>query len=116
MKKNRSAPPGRLALALAVVLAAGCAANPPAAPQAAKEPAKESIREEAVRFRGADVELTGILFEPAATPRKGERRPAAVLLHGCSGLYTTSGRLPRSEERRVGNGWRARVWTQMEIW
>jgi dienelactone hydrolase len=40
------------------------------------------------------VELTGILFEPPAPASAGERRPAAVLLHGCSGLYTTRGVLP----------------------
>jgi dienelactone hydrolase len=80
----------RLTLALAVVLAAGCATKPPTAPTTVKEP----IREEAVRFRGADVELSGILFSPASPALKGHRRPAAVLLHGCSGLYTARGQMP----------------------
>jgi dienelactone hydrolase len=73
-----------------VAVAVGCATKLLAAPQSAKEP----IREELVRFRGADVELSGILFSPAAPARKGERRLAAVLLHGCSGLYTSRGQLP----------------------
>jgi len=73
-----------------VVWAGGCATKPPAAPKTAKEP----IREEVVNFRGADVELSGILFEPVSPARRGERRPAAVLMHGCSGMLTSRGQLP----------------------
>jgi dienelactone hydrolase len=80
---------------LFLAAAVGCAVKPAPAPKtAAAKPAKDPVREEPVRFRGADVELTGILFVPATPPRSGERRPAAVLLHGCSGLYTTRGLLP----------------------
>jgi dienelactone hydrolase len=56
---------------------------------------KVPIREQAVRFPGPDVELSGILFEPAAPARRGERRPAAVLMHGCSGMFTSRGQLPQ---------------------
>ena len=72
---------------LLAALIAGCAAKPPAAPKTAKG-------EELVRFPGADVELSGILFSPASPASQGERRPAAVLLHGCSGLYTSRGQMP----------------------
>ena len=77
-------------LLLLVALIAGCVAKPPAAPKAAKEP----VREELVRFPGAGVELSGILFLPASPALKGERRPAVVLLHGCSGMYTARGQMP----------------------
>jgi dienelactone hydrolase len=84
------------------ILVVGCAPRPspvvkrPAATEAPAAPAtaKPRTREEMVRFRGADVELTGILFSPAVPARPGERRPAAVLLHGCSGLYTARGVMP----------------------
>ncbi|MGH8642041.1 MAG: dienelactone hydrolase family protein [Burkholderiales bacterium] len=83
-----------LGLVLAALLAAGCASKPSPAvnpPAAKKAPA---VREEAARFRGADVELSGILFSPASPALGGERRPAVVLLHGCSGLYTARGQMP----------------------
>src|SRR5688572_29327806 len=76
-----------LPLVFLAALVAGCAAKRPAAPKAAKG-------EELVRFPGADVVLSGILFSPASPASKGERRPAAVLLHGCSGLYTSRGQMP----------------------
>lgn len=47
-----------------------------------------------MRFPGPGTELSGILFEPAASARSGERRPAAVLLHGCSGMLNARGELP----------------------
>ena len=76
--------------------AGGCASKPPAVtkPAAGPKPAQVPIREQAVRFPGPDVELSGILFEPAAPARRGVRRPAVVLMHGCSGMFTSSGRLP----------------------
>jgi dienelactone hydrolase len=79
-----------------VAWAGGCATKPPAVtkPPAAAKPAQVSIREQAVRFPGADVELSGILFEPASPAPGGERRPAAVLMHGCSGMFTSRGQLP----------------------
>jgi len=70
--------------------AVGCATKPPTAPATVT---KVPIREQVVRFPGPDVELSGILFEPAAPARRGERRPAVVLMHGCSGMFTSSGRL-----------------------
>jgi len=79
-----------LLLSLAV-WAGGCATKPPAASAAAIV----AIREQAVSFRGADVELSGILFEPDSPARRGERRPATVLLHGCSGMFTSRGQLPQ---------------------
>ena len=61
-----------------------------------------------MRFPGPDVELSGILFEPASPARRGERRPAAVLMHGCSGMFASSGRLPARNrdwaERFAGRG------------
>jgi dienelactone hydrolase len=51
------------------------------------------MRQESVRFPGQNVTLDGQLFLPARAPAKGERRPAVVLLHGCSGMYTTRGEL-----------------------
>jgi dienelactone hydrolase len=76
-----------LPLVCLAALAAGCAAMPPAAPKAAKG-------EQLVRFPGADVVLSGILFSSASPWGKGGRRPAAVLLHGCSGMYTSRGQMP----------------------
>src|SRR5574341_233434 len=85
--------PAQFILALVLlVLAGGCVTKPPAAPKTAT--ANGPIREEVVRFPGADVELSGILFEPASPARRGERRPAAVLMHGCSGMFTSRGELP----------------------
>ena len=52
--------------------------------------------------------MSGILFEPAAPARRGERRPAVVLMHGCSGMFTPSDRLPARNrdwaERFAGRG------------
>lgn len=97
----------RFYAALLISLAAclgGCASKPPAVPKSAQVP----IREQAVRFPGPDVELSGILFEPAAPARRGERRPAVVLMHGCSGMFTPSDRLPARNrdwaERFAGRG------------
>jgi len=85
--------PAQFILALVwVALAGGCATKPAVAPTTVT---KVSIREQAVRFSGPDVELSGILFEPAAPARRGERRPAAVLMHGCSGMFTSRGQLPQ---------------------
>lgn len=85
-----------LSLLMLVVWAGGCATKPPATakPAAVPRPVQEPIREQTVRFRGADVELSGIVFEPASAPAGGERRPAAVLMHGCSGMFTSRGQLP----------------------
>jgi dienelactone hydrolase len=97
----------RFCAVLLVSLAAwagGCATKPPAtakAPATAKpaaaapKSAPAQIREQAVRFPGADVELSGILFEPAPAAAGGERRPAAVLMHGCGGMLTSRGLLPQ---------------------
>lgn len=90
LQKCERGPLRALVLVSFVVWAGGCATKPPAAPKTAKEP----IREEAVSFRGADVELSGILFEPVSPARSGERRPAMVLMHGCSGMLTSRGQLP----------------------
>jgi dienelactone hydrolase len=94
--------PGLISRFCAVLLvslaawAGGCASKPPAVtkPAAAAKPAQVPIREQPVSFRGPDVELSGILFEPASAARSGERRPAAVLMHGCSGMLTSRGELP----------------------
>jgi dienelactone hydrolase len=95
---------GAVLLVSFAVWAGGCATKPPALPTAANK----SIREQAVRLPGTDVELSGILFEPAAPARRGERRPAVVLMHGCSGMFTLSGRLPARNrdwaERFAGRG------------
>jgi dienelactone hydrolase len=85
------------ALLVAVTAWAGaCATKPPATPKpaAVPKPAQASVREQVVRFPGADVELSGILFEPDSAARGGERRPAAVLMHGCGGMLTSRGALP----------------------
>jgi dienelactone hydrolase len=76
----------RIAICAVIVgAAAGCAAG-----LGAKAGA---MRQESVQFPGHGVKLDGLLFLPARTPAKGERRPAVVLLHGCSGMYTARGEL-----------------------
>ena len=72
----------RFAALMLLTAAAGCATAP-----------ASGSREEPVTFPGTDVSLTGILFTPAVAPRAG-RRPAVVLMHGCSGMLDSRGRLP----------------------
>jgi dienelactone hydrolase len=45
-----------------------------------------------VRFRGEDVELSGVLVRSAASATAA-RRPAIVLLHGCGGMFDSRGRV-----------------------
>jgi dienelactone hydrolase len=80
----------RIAICYVVaVAAAGCAAG-----LGAKSPAAAgAMRQESVQFPGNGVKLEGELFLPARTAAEGERRPAVVLLHGCSGMYTARGEL-----------------------
>ncbi|HEY3065395.1 MAG TPA: dienelactone hydrolase family protein [Methylomirabilota bacterium] len=43
---------------------------------------------------GRSTKLTGLLYQPSG----GGRAPAIVLMHGCGGLYTSSGRLAARHE------------------
>lgn len=66
---------------------AGCTAE-----RSVERPAHDTaIREQTVRFAGDGVELSGQLFTPRASVR--QRRPAIVLLHGCSGMVDSRGDL-----------------------
>jgi dienelactone hydrolase len=70
-------------------VATGCATAPGAkfsAPGA-------GIRSERVHFPGAGVKLDGEFFVPVRPGEQSVRRPAVVLLHGCSGMYTQRGAL-----------------------
>jgi dienelactone hydrolase len=72
------------AAVIVLVAAAGCAT--------ATTPSVR-IRERSVRVPAQDVQLTGLLFTSEAAPPPGTRRPAIVLMHGCSGMLTTRGEL-----------------------
>lgn len=68
-------------------LALAACQSPPARKPA---PPPRAANQETVRFAGPGVTLTGELFRPT----QAGRRPAIVLLHGCSGMFTSRGALP----------------------
>ncbi len=77
----------RWAAPILVATAAGCATVP-----------NSGSREQPVKFPGKDVALNGLLSAPAPA-HPSERRPAVVLMHGCSGMLDSRGRLsPRDRE------------------
>ena len=88
---NRYARPARAALFACVALAGsltGCTTRPVSA-----SPLPGSIGEQAVQIPAKDVTLTGVLFTPASSSTLIQRRPAIVLLHGCSGMVDARGEL-----------------------
>lgn len=73
-----------------IVTATGCTLTS----GARQRTAAGSVREETVHFPGDNVQLAGVLFTPdTPVPSRG-RRPALVLLHGCSGMVNARGQFP----------------------
>jgi len=82
-------------LALSAMLG-GCATS---ARPATALPSEAPFHEEAVRIPEGDLNLPGVLFTPASSPMLGNRRPAIVLMHGCSGMVDARGALaPRHRD------------------
>ncbi|HPU53826.1 MAG TPA: dienelactone hydrolase family protein [Burkholderiaceae bacterium] len=79
-------------LAAVVMALAGCAAPRPGAAGPDR-----LLPEQKVSLPGPGLTLSGVLFAPPQGPGSPARHPAIVLLHGCSGMFGSSGQLASNQ-------------------